>query len=60
MNDDDMNEYEQQGYANRREYLDALADEYGRERVYALAGVLGPAEDFDGLVTALECGTTDF
>ena len=39
MNDDDMNEYEQQGYANRREYLDALADEYGREPLSPRSGL---------------------
>ena len=49
-----MNDYQAQGYANRREYLEGLAQEYPRETVFALASMLGPSEDFDGLVTALE------
>jgi hypothetical protein len=41
---------------SRREYLDALAEDAGVDRstVYMLAAMLGPSEDFDGLVTALE------
>lgn len=40
----------------RYEYLDGLADEYGIDRhaVYAIADLLGPNEDRDGLVTELE------
>jgi hypothetical protein len=51
-----MSIYTEEGYKNRRDYLDTLAEEMGLDRatVYALAGVLGPSEDFDGLVTALE------
>ena len=49
-----MNDYKSHGYANRREYLEGLAQEYPRETVFALASMLGPNEDFDGLVTALE------
>ena len=51
-----MSIYTDEGYTNRRAYLDELADEYGLDRttVYALAGLLGPNEDFDGLVTACE------
>ena len=49
-----MNAYQANGYANRREYLDSLAEEYGKDAVYALAGVLGASEDFDALVTSLE------
>jgi hypothetical protein len=49
-----MNEYQANGYANRRAYLESLCEEYDRTIVYALAGVLGASEDFDGLVTALE------
>jgi len=51
-----MSIYTDEGYKNRRDYLDTLAEEMGLDRatVYALAGVLGPSEDFDGLVTALE------
>lgn len=51
-----MSIYTDQGYESRRDYLDTLADDLGIDRatVYALAGMLGPSEDFDGLVTALE------
>ena len=51
-----MNEYTESGYKNRREYLDSLSEDMGidRETVYALAGMLGPSEDFDGLITTLE------
>lgn len=46
--------YQEHGFKNRAEYLESLCDEYPREHVYALAGLLGPNEDFDGLVTSLE------
>jgi hypothetical protein len=51
-----MSIYTDEGYANRRAYLDSLADDFGLDRstVYALAGILGPNEDFDGLICALE------
>ena len=49
-----MTDYQSQGHADRRAYLDSLCDEYPRSAVYAIAGVLGPSEDFDALVTALE------
>lgn len=49
-----MNNYQANGYANRRAYLESLCEEYDRTIVFALAGVLGPNEDFDGLVTTLE------
>ena len=51
-----MSIYKQEGYENRRAYLDSLADDFGLDRstVYALAGILGPSEDFDGLICALE------
>ena len=51
-----MSIYTENGYQNRREYLDSLADDYGVERatVYAIADLYGPGEDFDGLVTAIE------
>ena len=48
--------YKRNGYANRDEYLDSLAEEYGVAKilVYSIADMLGPNEDFDGLVNALE------
>jgi hypothetical protein len=55
-----MNDYQANGYANRRAYLEGLAEEYSRETVFALASMLGPNEDFDGLVTALEDYADEF
>ena len=51
-----MSIYTENGYENRRDYLDSMAVEYGvdRESVYALASVLGKSEDFDGLIAELE------
>jgi hypothetical protein len=51
-----MSIYTDEGYKNRRDYLDTLATDFGLDRstVYALAGILGPNEDFDGLICALE------
>ena len=48
------NIYEQNGYTDRAEYLDSLAEEYGMDIVLNLAEILGPNEDFDGLVTTLQ------
>lgn len=45
--------YKENGYSNRQEYLKDLAEEYGCH-VYVLADLLGPEEDFDGLITSLE------
>lgn len=51
-----INAYTENGYPNRREYLKSLAEDYsvGLDVVNVLAATLGPSEDFDGLVTALE------
>ncbi len=51
-----MNIYKENGYRNRKEYLDSLAEEFEipAENVYALSTVMGESEDFDGLVTSLE------
>lgn len=48
--------YVKHGYSSREEYLQSLSDEYdvGIDVVLALADVLGPKEDFDGLVNAVE------
>mgnify|MGYP000274111752 CR=1 FL=1 len=48
--------YQDKGYKNRLEYLESLAEEYGVDisTVFALANVLGPEEDFDGLVSSLQ------
>lgn len=52
----DINVYKDNGYKSRVDYLECLAEDFGVDCgvVMALAGVLGPSEDFDGLVTALE------
>lgn len=48
--------YQENGFTNRKEYLESLCDDFGvdLETVLALAGILGSSEDFDGLVTHLE------
>ena len=48
--------YIENGYDTRAEYLDSLAEEYGMDIdvVLNLAEILGPNEDFDGLVTTLQ------
>ena len=51
-----MNVYRENGYKDRDDYLLCLADDYDlcTGTVYALAEMLGPNEDFDGLVTACQ------
>lgn len=47
--------YTERGYKNRTEYLKSLAEDYGVGAVVGvLAETLGPSEDFDGLISALE------
>jgi hypothetical protein len=46
--------YEQNGFADREEYLDSLREEYGAELVDAMTSVLPASEDFDGLLVELE------
>jgi hypothetical protein len=51
-----MSVYTENGYKNRKDYLDSLAEDYGvpLEIVYAAADLFGPEEDFDGLVTTIQ------
>lgn len=51
-----MSVYIDNGYKDRAEYLSALSEDYGIdiETVQCLADLLGEAEDFDGLISALE------
>lgn len=51
-----MRRYKERGYKDRYDYLSSLAEEYDVPitYVYALADLLGPNEDFDGLINALE------
>ncbi|ALS22262.1 hypothetical protein [Paenibacillus naphthalenovorans] len=53
---DNQNIYQENGYTNRREYLESLAEDYGvsLETVLAIADMYGESEDFDGLLSALE------
>ena len=48
-----MNIYTENGYTNRKEYLNELREEYGA-LVDILTSVLPSSEDFDGLITSLE------
>lgn len=50
--------YKEKGYATRKDYLESLADDYGvdEDAVFAVADLLGPSEDFDGLIIMIEDG----
>lgn len=51
------NVYREHGYSDREDYLSRIAEDYGvdlEQVVRPLADLLGPGEDFDGLVSALE------
>jgi len=48
-----MSIYTDNGFADRKDYLDSLREEYG-EAVDLLTSVLPASEDFDGLITSLE------
>lgn len=52
-----MSIYTEFGYANRKEYLESLADQYDVdiETVMAISDLLGPEEDFDMLISEIEC-----
>jgi len=49
-----MSIYTENGFENRRDYLESLCEEYDRDTVFTLASILGSSEDFDGLITSLE------
>lgn len=51
-----MNKYKENGFKNRNDYLDFLADDYGVSayQVHVLAQMLGETEDFDGLITSVQ------
>lgn len=48
--------YQEHGYEDREDYLRNMAEDHGVDlhTVLMLADLLGPSEDFDGLVTALQ------
>jgi hypothetical protein len=54
FNPGNVEDYIANGFANRREYLESLCEEFDRDKVHVLADMLGPSEDFDGLVVMLE------
>jgi hypothetical protein len=58
----DRNVYQENGYENREEYLKSLSEEYGvnEDIVFVLADMLGPNEDFDGLVSELEDASMNY
>lgn len=51
-----MSVYTENGYKNRADYLKCISEDFGVpfEVVRELAFVLGPDEDFDGLICELE------
>jgi len=51
-----MSIYSENGFENRQDYLECLADDHGVDMstVELLSDLLGEDEDFDGLVTSLE------
>lgn len=50
------NIYQENGYENRKDYLECLSEDYGvpLDIICSLAGLLGKNEDFDGLISVLE------
>jgi hypothetical protein len=50
------NVYQENGYINRKDYLESMASEYNcpLDVVVSIAEMLGENEDFDGLVSSLE------
>lgn len=52
----DDKRYAVNGYEDRDDYLNSLADDMGIDTmaVHMIADMLGPSEDFDGLVSELE------
>lgn len=50
------NVYEKNGYADRKDYLKNISEEYGLEEelVFMIADLYGADEDFDGLVSTLQ------
>ena len=49
-----LERYIHNGYSCRKEYIDSLCEDYPEDTVKTLAGLLGPSEDFDGLVSELQ------
>ena len=51
-----MSIYTEQGFQSRKDYLTGLAEDFGLpvNTVFMVASMLGPNEDFDGLISHLE------
>ena len=51
-----MSIYKENGFKNRNDYLDFLAEDYGVSayQVHYLASLLGESEDFDGLISTIQ------
>lgn len=56
MKEKEENVYQKNGYKDREDYLNTLADDMGidEQAVHLLADLLGPSEYFDGLVSNLD------
>jgi hypothetical protein len=52
--------YQQNGYKDRKDYLNSLRKDYGENAVDVLTSVLPPSEDFDGLIISLEDINDDY
>lgn len=54
-----LERYTEDGHEDRASYLEGLSEEHGQplRTVHELAQMLGPDEDFDGLVSTLEDAT---
>jgi len=48
--------YQEKGFSTRKDYLESLVDKYliTHITVFTLAEMLGPEEDFDGLINILK------
>ena len=53
---DRSNPYHRAGFRSRKAYLESVAEDYGVsiEQVLLVADLLGPHEDFDGLLSMIE------
>jgi hypothetical protein len=51
-----MSAYTDNGYKNRKDYLQCMSEDYGvdLETVLIIADTYGPSEDWDGLISTLE------
>ena len=52
----ELDVYQLNGFTDRKDYLNALAEEYGVDSgtIFVLADMLGKSEDFDGLISSIQ------